>query len=221
MRKFFVCMVMTAALAFSGSVFAQEMDVATPGPGEQPDSIMSVGAYIGMGMSLVVGSDKPDDNKPKFAGGFGAYFDFYVLPILALTGGLDFQNKGGRTKDGDVKWRASLFYLDIPLGVKLNIQNFRAAVMVSLNFALAGKYKSDNGETSRSDSIDDWDGIRRFNLSPKLAFGYGIPIGIITLVPGISWSMHLLKDGKEYNGVDAASVHNMLILFTFGAEFGF
>ena len=212
MKKLFVFVVAAAMSVMSAGALAQDVAVDTGDMGGQPDNIMAVGAYLGMGMSLAVGSDT-DAFDPKFAGGFGAYFDFYIMPMLALTGGMDFQNKGYRFDNGgDI--RVSYFYLDIPLGAKLNINNFRAALMVSLNFALAGKYKSDEYESD----VEDWDNFRRFNLSPKIALGYGIPIGPITIVPGISWSMHLLKDAKD---IPTDSIRNMLILFTAGAEFGF
>lgn len=229
MKKLLAAGAFVLATAMASSVMAQEVAVGTPAGGGEFKP-MVVGAYMSMGMALAVGDLNGDlpggdvDQKPRFAGGGGAYFDFYLMPILAVEGGIGFVGKGYRTKEDDVKSWMRFVYMEIPLGVKLNIKGFQAGLAVALNFALSGKSKSDidGHETTSTWSGDDWDYTRRFNLGPKITLGYAIPIGPVALVPGLSWSMHLLNDVKGDLADDAdAKGRAMNIMFNVGAEFGF
>ena len=99
-----------------------------------------------------------------------------------------------------------------------------------LNFALAGKSKSE-GEIEGLDmsaevkwNDDMWDSYRRFNIGPKIVLGYAIPVGPISIVPGISWSLHLLNEYKDlddddFEENDDDSIRAMNIMFRVGAEF--
>ncbi len=189
---------------------------------------MAVGAFINMGMAHMIGD--LDDAKMRFAGGFGAYFDFYITPMLALEAGLGIEGKGERFDTEGWEGRDKITYLEIPLGAKLNISNFQASLLFVLNFALAGKSKSDvdvegldiSAEVEWND--DMWDSYRRFNIGPKIVLGYAIPVGPISIVPGISWSLHLLNEYKDlddddFEENDDDSIRAMNIMFRVGAEF--
>ena len=185
---------------------------------------MAIGAFVNMGMAHMVGDN--DDAKMRFAGGFGAYFDFYVIPMLAIEAGLGIEGKGTRYDEDDWDSREKITCLEIPLGVKLNISNFQASLLFVLNFALAGKSKTegeiDGIDVSAEVKWDDdmWDHYKRVNIGPKIVLGYAIPIGPISIVPGISWSLHLLNEHKDMPDDFDDSIRAMNIMFRVGAEFG-
>jgi hypothetical protein len=174
-----------------------------------------VGAFFSMGMGLTVGDLKMGyDQKPRFAGGGGAYFDFYVMEMLAIEAGIGFIGKGYRVKEDvsgyEVKGWQKVIAMEIPLGVKLNI-------------ALSGKSVSELDGSKHTDTFgdDEWDNIRRFNLGPRIALGYAIPIGPVAVVPGISWSMDVINYAKnDYADADVKA-RCMNLMFNVGGEFGF
>ncbi len=182
-----------------------------------------VGAYISMGMAHWIGD--VNSGKFRFAGGGGAYFNYYLSPTVALDMGLGFVGKGVRykfTEGGeDTDLRLKLTYLRIPLGIKLNFSGIQAAVQWELAFAIAGKLKTESEVLDIETKIkgDDWDdmNIRRVNMGPRVVLGYAIPLGPVSLVPGASWSMHVISEHKE--GDDAARAMN--IMFNVAGEFGF
>jgi hypothetical protein len=192
------------------------------------DKTMAVGAFVNMGMANMIGDI--DDAKMRFAGGFGAYFDFYITPMLAIEAGLGVEGKGERFDSDDWEGRDKITYLEIPLGVKLNISNFQASLLFVLNLAMAGKTKSE-GDVEGLDisaevkwNDDMWDHYRRFNIGPKIVLGYAIPVGPISIVPGISWSLHLLNEWKgldddDFDENDDDSIRAMNIMFRVGVEF--
>ncbi len=203
----------------------EEVDEEDDSSGGLPPDFkpMVVGAYISMGMAHWIGD--VNSGKFRFAGGGGAYFNYYLSPIVALDMGLGFIGKGVRYKDtdagADTDFKLKLTYLRIPLGIKLNFSGFQAAVQWELAFAIAGKMKIDAENDDREPKIegDDWDDydIRRVNMGPRVVLGYAIPLGPVSLVPGASWSMHVISEHKE--GDDAARAMN--IMFNVAGEFGF
>lgn len=227
MKKLWTAGAFVLVMAFASTAMAQEAAVSTVPPADTGAfKPFVVGAFMSMGMALAVGDlGEGVDQKPRFAGGGGAYFDFYLMEILALEGGVGFIGKGYRTKEEEAGVEAKMWtryiYMEIPLGVKLNIKGFQAGVAVALNFALSGKVKTDvdGHENTHTVSGDDWDDTMRFNFGPKITLGYAIPIGPIALVPGLSWSMHILNDYK--GDVDDIKARAMNIMFNVGAEFGF
>jgi len=200
----------------------EEEDDSSGGP--PPDfKATVVGAYISMGMAHWIGDI--DSGKFRFAGGGGAYFNYYLSPIVALDMGLGFIGKGVRykfTEGGeDTDLRIKLTYLRIPLGIKLNFSGIQAAIQWELAFALAGKLKTESNVLEIETKIkgDDWDdmNLRRVNMGPRVVLGYAIPLGPVSLVPGASWCMHVISEYKE--GDDA--VRAMNIMFNVAGEFGF
>jgi hypothetical protein len=167
-------------------------------------------------------------NSAGFSAGGWVYADYYLLDLLALEGGLGFVGKGGHFKyeidalvttvQGD-HW-IKMAYMEIPLGVKLNIHNFRISTLILLNIALTGKFKSDVDGNTDEDKFDDdyWDFWRRFNLGLRLQAGYAIPIGPIVLIPGIDWSTHFVDEIKD-DDVEDYQVRWMNFFFNVAVEF--
>ena len=168
-------------------------------------------------------------NSAGFSAGGWLYVDYYLIPLLALEGGLGFVGKGAHYKyEGDVglfsvdgdDW-IKMAYMEIPLGVKLNFMNIRLSGLILLNIALTGKYKSADGNNSSETKFDDddWDTFRRFNLGFRLQAGYAIPIGPIVLVPGVDWSFHFIDEFKDDDIDDKYQVRWMNFFFNVAAEF--
>lgn len=213
-----VFLVIVLACALSGlQAMAQEdpvMAVDTdPGGDFSP---MVVGGQISMGIAHIIGDN--NDAKPRFAGGGLVYFDYYLSEMLALEAGLGMVGKGSRYEEGPAEIKGKGLYMEIPLGVKLNIQNFRIGAFLAMYIGLTGKTKAEiSGNESESDW--EWDHYRRFNLGPKISLGYAIPVGPVFIVPGMDWSLHLINEFKDMPDDFDDSVRSMNIMFNVGVEF--
>jgi hypothetical protein len=212
MKKLLAAGTLILAMAIGTTALAQEVAVGTT----PPDPIGTykpfvVGGMISMGMAHYIGDN--NDGKPRFAGGGSAYFDWYLMEILALEGGVGFVGKGSRFEANGVDTKIRAIYMDIALGAKLNIKNFRAGLFVVPTFGLGGKIKVD----SHSSDIN-WSGTRRANLGLKVGLGYAIPVGPIAIVPGLDWSIHLIND---YDGSGDGAFRAMNLMFNAAVEFGF
>ncbi len=108
--------------------------------------------------------------------------------------------------------------VSIPLVVDLGVQQPNLDLPT---FALAGKSKSESGDTETEHKWDgdDWDNFRRFNMGPRIRVGYAIPVGPIAIVPGIYWSLHVLNENTGDNSDDYA-MRAMNIMFLVAVEFG-
>jgi len=181
---------------------------------------MVIGGQISMGMATVLTDDDDDDSKPRFAGGGFAYFDYYVSEMLAIEAGLGFIGKGARYEEGDLKLWMKPIYMEIPLGVKLNIQNFRVGILFAFDIGIGGKFKGEFAGHEEEDDIEwDEDGYpRNFNIAPKITLGYAIPVGPVDIVPGLDWAMNLLDDDDDD---DDNWYRNMNLMFNVAVEFGF
>jgi hypothetical protein len=200
--------------------------ITCPSRATAQDDDKVIGAHADVGMAHVVGNDS-DDKEVRFAGGGGAYFDFYLNSILALEVGIGFIGKGYSYRGpyvGSVycgTHTVRLIYMDIPLGAKLNIKNFRASLLFAPNFAIAGKTTSDSSACPPKEhdwGEQQWGRYRRFNIDSKIVLGYAIPIGPVSLVPGFYMSIHLLDNNyvTSYHGQ-----HSVNYMFRLAGEFGF
>ena len=162
-----------------------------------------------------------------FSAGGWVYVDYYLLPMLALEGGLGALGKGAHYKfKGDAfgfsvkgaEW-IKMGYLEIPLGAKLDFQNFRVSALLLLDIALTGKYRIESGDNTEKRKFKDadWDVIRRFNMGFRLQVGYAIPLGPIVLVPGVDWSTHFIDEIKD-DDVKEYQVRWMNFFFNVAAE---
>jgi hypothetical protein len=225
MRKSaFIGALLAVSLMGTGALAQEGVAVGTdPAPGGGFHT-MVVGGQLSMGMGTIVGDDEfVDDAKPKFSGGGFAYFDYYLMELLAIEAGLGVVSKGYRVDEEiggiEIKGRSSIAYMEIPIGVKLNIQNFRVAVLIAFDIGLAGKTKQSEPQDDENDIDFDDDNIRRFNIAPKIGLGYAIPVGPIYIVPGLDWSIHMLND---YDGPqsDDYAYRAMNLMFNVAVEYG-
>lgn len=165
---------------------------------------MALGAYTGGGMSFVAGNgyEQYNDNlgyydqKPKFSGEGGAYFDYYFRPAVGIETGMGFIGKGIRFVDGDDYNLSRIVYFEVPVLAKLDIFNFRMAAGLAFWFAVSGKTEYKNGPTTTTTDWEEyqWDWVHRVNLGPKVYMGYAIPVGPVFLVPHVTFRMHLIND---------------------------
>jgi hypothetical protein len=93
-------------------------------------------------------------------------------------------------------------------------------VGLDLEYALRGKnISSINDDPENVWGDDDWDIFKRFNISPRASLAYAIPIGLVDIVPGLTWSMQILNN---YTGeLDDLNMKSrfMNIMFNVGVEF--
>jgi hypothetical protein len=179
--------------------------------GEHGDKNMVVGGYLSTGLAMTAGDGyeqltgvSRNDRTAKFAVGGDAYFDYYFTPMFGIEAGLGFHNKGIRFSFEDtdedlelIRSRLSFVYMEIPVCFKFDIHHFQGTVGFSLFFALSGKQSSKfDNDHKEEDKLNgsDWQYYHRVNFGPKLEFSYAIPVGPVFIVPGISWSIHLIND---------------------------
>jgi hypothetical protein len=198
-----------------------------PARGTRP---FAVGAYTSFGMSRSVGTNgaapgiddwEGGEIEPRFVAGGGAYFDWYLSRMFALDWGVGFVGKGYRYEAYDHELR--LTYLELPVGVKLDLKGVRLGVALALEVALTAEEQ----EATDGDEDDisgwgqkDWDEFRRVNFGPVVTLGYAIPAGSLAFVPGVAWSMDILDD-LETDAYGDGSWRNMNVMFGLGIEFGF
>lgn len=210
-RKLFILIAMLISF-ISASAFAYE--------GEHTEKRMVVGGSLNLGFAMTAGrgyeelsrdasfgalSVDRNDRTAKFSVGANAYFDFYFTPMFAVNTGFGFLSKGIRFSQGNVKLRENIAYMEIPLCIKLDYRHFQAAAGFALFIALSGKTTvKDDSEKHKYDWTEDnrWQYYHRANFGPKLTFSYAIPAGPLFVVPGISWSIHLIND------LDDDEIHN-------------
>ncbi len=219
-RRLLVAVIFVAAAAAGTSAQAQDVAGDVGGLG------LTVGAYMSMGMGHAFYTDDDADPKPRFAGGFAAYVDWYLADIFALEAGLGFLGKGARDEEdlgGDTyKLKIRAVYMEIPIGAKLNIAGFQAALLLAPAFGVGGEYKGEyNGDTD-TDDIDFGDSgePKVFNLGMKVVLGYAIPVWRLFIVPGISFNVDLLNEFDE-DDINDEAVRWWNLMFHIGAEFGF
>jgi hypothetical protein len=174
-------------------------------------SSLRFGVHVGLGMADTVGDmDRimknavGEEATPRFTMGVGLSAQYFLLPMLALDVGIGFLGKGFLVQPGsDEKYYTKLTYMEIPLGVLLEIEGFQAGLALAINIALAGKEVAKDGNTKVENKWagSDWDEYIRFNLAPKFMVGYAIPFdlafGKLFLIPGLDFSVHLID---EYDG---------------------
>jgi hypothetical protein len=240
MRSFAALLVFSVLLAIGTGAGAQE----TTHTGR-----LVVGAHMGFGFEWTARSAELRDamdthfsiggmeafstsdveNSAGFTGGGGFYVNYYLLPFLALEGGLGFIGKGrhwkgnvvffGNLMEGHV-W-TKLAYMEIPVGVTLNLRGFRLTTLLVLNIGLTGKTvtKFDGNTEDQSWGDNEWDVARRVNLGLRLGAGYAIPLGPVVIVPGVDWSTHFLNEYDDDDVDDDIGVRFMTFLFKVAVEY--
>jgi hypothetical protein len=164
---------------------------------------MVIGGYYTNGIAMVAGDGYEewrnfdrDNRTAKFSVGGGGYFDFFFTPYVGIEAGIGFLNKGIRFSHSGNSYKESIVYMEMPFMVKIDFRHFQAAFGFALSIALSGRSITKYDERKEIDRWDgnEWDYVHRANLGPKIALGYAIPVGPIFIVPGMSWTMHLIND---------------------------
>lgn len=192
---------------------------------------MALGVYFGPGVAMAAGNGYEhmsdnltrDDRHGKLSIGSGIYFTYFANENTGAELGVGFVSKGILFKlDGsnDNEHRLNLLYLEVPFGVKVDYNRFLVGIQVAFYMALKGTRYGDV-ETPFTDA--EWDVHRRFNFGPKISFGYAIEAGPIFVVPGLTWSMHILSD-IDSDSVSGGGTYNMRfvnLMFNIGVEWAF
>jgi hypothetical protein len=200
-----------ALLCFSAAATALE--------GPHGEKNMVVGAYLSSGFAMVAGKGYENlsndvflgaaldrtDRTAKYGIGGTVYFDFYFTSAFAVDAGIGFTAGGIRFKDADYTVKEAITYMEIPVCFKVDYKHFQGAAGLVLSVALSGRTTAKDQDTEvkrKWNNTERWQYYHRANLGPRLAFSYAIPVGPVYLVPGISWTMHLIND------LDNDEIHN-------------
>jgi hypothetical protein len=235
MKKLSIIGVLLISLLLSYGAAAEESSGAgasvAAGAAASQFSPLVAGAKVGLGFEWAARNKDAKDamdaadikNSAGFSGGGWLYVNYYLIPMLALQGGLGFvakgtHFKGNQTVGFDHLWY-KFAYMEFPLGAMLNIINIRITALLLIEVALTGKYKTKTGGVITTDKWgdSDWDNARRFNLGLRLGAGYAIPIGPVVLVPGVDWSTQFINV-VDTPGDDAMRLMNFF--FNVAVEYG-
>lgn len=217
MKRSLGILLVSLVVLVSSTAAAQEVTATAEVSDSGFLSNLRIGVHLDLGMANTVGDldrllNSPlaleEEATPRFAMGFGVSGQYFLTPIFALEVGLGFVGKGFQVQPGSnfvctQKWT----YLEIPLGVLLELKGFQVGAALALNIALSGRTKAQirNTTTEEKWNSNEWDHYMRFNLAPKFMVGYAIPIelvfGTLYLIPGMDFSIHLID---EHQGNDLA-----------------
>lgn len=210
--------------------------------GEHGEKNMVVGGNLSSGFAMVAGHGYEQwmgidrtNRTAKYAIGGSAYFDFYFTPMFAVEAGLGFSAGGIRFREDNIVLKEVVTYMEIPVCFKVDYKHFQGAAGLVLFVALSGKTTlkdkdADSEITDKWNNTNRWQYIHRANFGPKLSFSYAVPVGPVFVVPGISWTMHLINDldnGEIHNDdpfLPDSQKYNMRansLMFNVGVEWGF
>ena len=103
------------------------------------DSTMRIGGAFYLGMATAIGDfdDGTDGAKPRFAGGGAVLFDYFLSPMFALAAGVGIVGEGFKmTQDtgaGEIDSKMKVLYLQIPVGVKLDLSGFQVGAALAFD----------------------------------------------------------------------------------------
>lgn len=191
------------------------------------------GLKAGLNLSNMLEKDDDDtySNDYKMNPGFhiGGIVDIPINDVLSFESGLLLSTKGFRYEDEDmgfnVKIKANLYYLDIPLTLKASHELSEGVKMFGafgpyVGFGLSGNVKGTvefqgNKETEEEDvkwGSDENDSLRRLDMG--LTFGGGVEINGIML--GISYDLGLANISTfQENGT---TTKNRVLKFSIGCR---
>ncbi len=149
---------------------------------------MSFGVKAGLNFSnmmIKAGGEKIDDIKFKPGINVGAFADFELSDMLGVEAGLNVETKGFKMKEeflgNKIKATTNIFYVTVPVDVKLTFGSFYVLAGPYVGVAAAGKsktkseYKDDTHKDSESLEFgDDYDKTKRLDFG--LGFGAGYEI---------------------------------------------
>lgn len=149
---------------------------------------MSFGVKAGVNFSTMMfkaGGEKVDDIKFKPGLNVGAFADFELSDLLAVEAGLNVETKGFKIKeeilDNKMKATTNIFYVSVPVDVKLTFGSFYVLAGPYVGIAATGKsktkteYKGDTHKDSNDLEFgDDHGELKRLDLGLGLGAGYEI-----------------------------------------------
>lgn len=201
---FLYLLVSCAASADDSAGSATPANNATP-----PSSQLAIGAKAGFGFEWAARNQEAKEtidaiagdmrNSIGFSGGGWLYVNYWVIPVVAIQGGLGFAAKGShfaaKDESMDVHVWNKLSYMEFPLGAMLKLAELRLTALLLLEVALTGntRTKIDDTRNNVKWTETQWDNFRRFNLGLRLGVGYAIPAGPVTIVPGVDWSTQFIN----------------------------
>ena len=181
---------------------------------------MSFGVKAGLNfsnMTLKAGGDKVDDIKFKPGINVGAFADFELSDMLGVEAGMNVETKGFRMKNEAFgitsKTSMNLFYVTIPVDVKLTFGSLYVLAGPYVGVGVIGKYKhtfegNDEKEKHKEDlefgNDEGKSDLKRLDAGLGVGVGYeindnlgiraGYDLGLSNLQPGGD------KDNSSKNG---------------------
>ncbi|MBN2530788.1 MAG: hypothetical protein JXR76_30655 [Deltaproteobacteria bacterium] len=215
--------------------FFVSVNAATQESDSYKPNVLAARLMLGGATALIdggVGDLEADDPKPRLAGGTEFAVNHYFSRTVALNFGFGIMGKGYRAESsspfGDITVRMAFLNMEIPFGVLFNLSGFRLGLDVVTSIVLSGKVDYSWGDESGSDTVEDWDGVRRVNILPRVTMGFAIPAGSLFIVPAVLWEMDMLnfhqddelsEEAREMINEDRTYRH-MNIMFSLGLEWG-
>jgi len=193
--KVFKLMLVAAALAVTAPAVAQDL---------------SFGVKAGLNFSKFTG-DVESGQKSKAGISLGAYADYNLSDMFAVEAGLQYEQKGGKWEEDDVKETTTINYFTIPVNARINLamgdNTLYFLAGPTFGIGLSGKMKEeDDGDTEESTlrfgSGED-DDITRMNVGFLIGAGYELSnnIGVrLTYDIGLS-NLSGDSKSKEKTGV--------------------
>lgn len=195
--------------------------------------VMVVGVQVGQGEARTTTTHVRRQERRRWSYSGVAYFDYYLFEMMALEVGAGVVMKGHRfthEEDGTrpigafENYDYKLLYMQVPVGVKLNVANVRLGLFCALDVGVLGTV----GGVNRTQERESWDvawsssgedgQARRLNVAPKVALGYAFPVRMDFMVLNLEWSMDLL--GDTIQGDENRSFKNMNIMLNVALELG-
>jgi hypothetical protein len=213
-KKLIWCLSVAVLLCFNGGARAQSAEMTSP-------NVMSVNMQLGAATAFIDAPDGAETDSPmvRFAGGGEFRYSHYFSETVALSFGVGLLGKGyrdeGTAMGYDYKGWSKHLALEIPFGVLMNFSGFHLGIDLVTTYLLVWKLKVEANGESDEQTIDDWEGIRRVNLCPRLSLGYGIPAGAVAIVPGVMWEIDLLNVSDQ----SELTYRHMNVMFTLGVDF--
>jgi len=216
-RKFVLLVLAIVLFCFNGVANAQSAEMESP-------NIISANMLLGGATALIDAPEgaETDDPRMRFSGGGEVRFSHYFGDTVALSFGVGFLGKGymdsGETGGIEYKGWSKHLAFEMPFGILMNFSGFHLGIDFVTTYLLNWKLKVEVNGESEEQTIDEWSGIRRVNLCPRLSLAYAIPAGSIAVVPGVMWEMDLLNV-NDMSEMDVTYRH-MNVMISLGIDFG-
>lgn len=138
---------------------------------------ITIGPKVGFNVTNI---SHVDDSKNKLSLNLGAFAEFKLNDMFAIQPELIYSRQGFRDKDGGMKYKGRVNYLNIPVLAKLYIikplENFSIDLGPQFGFALNGKSVVKHDGTTVKEKMDH---LNTFDLSLALGVSYNFDMGLM------------------------------------------